>query len=84
MPTATGAKLANSELTVMAIGGDGDGYAEGGNHFIHACRKNIDITYIVHNNQVFGLTKGQASPVSELGMVTGTTPDGSYYNALIR
>ena len=79
LPTATGAKLANSELTVMAIGGDGDGYAEGGNHFIHACRKNIDITYIVHNNQVFGLTKGQASPVSELGMVTGTTPDGSYY-----
>ncbi len=76
LPTATGAKLANGDLTVIAIGGDGDGYAEGGNHFLHALRKNIDITYIVHNNQVFGLTKGQASPSSDVGMVTGTTPLG--------
>lgn len=79
LPTATGAKIANSDLTVIAIGGDGDGYAEGGNHFIHALRKNIDITYLVHNNQVFGLTKGQASPSSDPGMVTGTTPWGAAY-----
>ena len=71
-----GAKLANSDLTVIAIGGDGDGYAEGGNHFLHAVRKNINITYLVHDNRVFGLTKGQASPLSDLGMVTGTTPKG--------
>lgn len=78
LPTATGAKIANSGLTVIAIGGDGDGYAEGGNHFIHALRRNIDITYLVHNNQVFGLTKGQASPSSDPGMMTGTTPWGVY------
>ncbi|MDI9412385.1 MAG: 2-oxoacid:ferredoxin oxidoreductase subunit beta [Bacillota bacterium] len=76
LPTATGAKLANSDLTVFAIGGDGDGYAEGGNHFLHAVRKNVNITYLVHDNQVFGLTKGQASPRSDQGMVTGTTPKG--------
>jgi len=81
LPTATGAKIANSGLTVFAIGGDGDGYAEGGNHFIHALRKNIDITYLVHNNQVFGLTKGQASPSSDPGMVTGTTPLGVTYES---
>jgi len=78
LPTATGAKIANNELTVIAIGGDGDGYAEGGNHFIHAVRKNVDLTYIVHDNRVFGLTKGQASPSSDLGMITGTTPHGVY------
>ncbi|NMB01154.1 MAG: 2-oxoacid:ferredoxin oxidoreductase subunit beta [Firmicutes bacterium] len=76
LPTATGAKLANSDLHVFAIGGDGDGYAEGGNHFLHAIRKNIDITYLVHDNQVFGLTKGQASPRSDQGMITSTTPLG--------
>ncbi len=76
LPTATGAKLANAELTVFAEGGDGDGYAEGGNHFLHAVRKNVDITYFVHDNQVFGLTKGQASPRSDAGLVTGTTPQG--------
>ncbi len=76
LPTATGAKLANGDLTVIAIGGDGDGYAEGGNHFLHAVRKNINITYLVHDNRVFGLTKGQASPLSDMGMVTGTTPKG--------
>lgn len=81
LPTATGAKLANSELTVIAIGGDGDGYAEGGNHFLHALRKNVNITYLVHDNQVFGLTKGQASPRTDQGMVTGTTPGGSTYEA---
>lgn len=77
LPTATGAKLANSDLTVIAIGGDGDGYAEGGNHFMHALRKNVNITYLVHDNRVFGLTKGQASPSSDPGMITGTTPFGS-------
>ena len=77
LPVATGAKLANHELTVLAVGGDGDGYAEGGNHFIHAMRRNIDITYLVHNNQVYGLTKGQTSPTSELGYVSRTTPSGS-------
>jgi 2-oxoglutarate ferredoxin oxidoreductase subunit beta len=76
LPTATGAKLANADLTVIAIGGDGDGYAEGGNHFLHAVRKNVNITYLVHVNQVFGLTKGQASPTSGQGMVTSTTPFG--------
>ena len=65
LPTATGAKLANNDLHVIAIGGDGDGYAEGGNHFLHAIRKNVNITYLVHDNQVFGLTKGQASPRSD-------------------
>ncbi|MBN1276304.1 MAG: 2-oxoacid:ferredoxin oxidoreductase subunit beta [Deltaproteobacteria bacterium] len=78
LPVATGIKLANHELTVLAEGGDGDGYTEGGNHFIHAMRRNIDITYLVHNNKVYGLTKGQASPTSDLGYVSGTTPMGSF------
>jgi 2-oxoglutarate ferredoxin oxidoreductase subunit beta len=78
LPAATGIKLANHELTVIAEGGDGDGYAEGGNHFIHAMRRNLNITYLVHDNQVYGLTKGQTSPTSEPGFVTGTTPFGSY------
>jgi len=77
LPVATGAKIANHELTVIADGGDGDGYAEGGNHFIHAMRRNIDISYFVHNNQIYGLTKGQASPTSDEKMVTGTTPEGN-------
>jgi len=77
LPAATGAKIANPELVVIAIGGDGDGYAEGGNHFINAARRNHDITYLVHNNQVYGLTKGQASPTSDPGFVTKTTPHGA-------
>ena len=77
LPVATGIKLANHELTVLAEGGDGDGYAEGGNHFLHAMRRNIDITYLVHNNQVYGLTKGQTSPTSGLGFVTKTAPLGT-------
>lgn len=77
LPVATGIKLANHELTVLAEGGDGDGYAEGGNHFIHAIRRNTDITYLVHNNQVYGLTKGQTSPTSGLGFVTKTAPTGT-------
>jgi 2-oxoglutarate ferredoxin oxidoreductase subunit beta len=77
LPVATGIKLANHELTVLAEGGDGDGFAEGGNHFLHAMRRNIDITYLVHNNQVYGLTKGQTSPTSELGYISKTTPIGA-------
>jgi len=77
VPVAIGAKLANSELTVIAIGGDGDGYAEGGNHTLHAMRRNHDITYLVHDNQVYGLTKGQASPTSDPGFVTKTTLHGA-------
>src|SRR4030042_5248216 len=77
VPPAIGAKIANHELTVIVVGGDGDGYGWGGNHFIHAARRNHDITYLVHNNQVYGLTKGQASPTSDLGFVTKTTPYGA-------
>lgn len=77
LPVATGIKLANHKLTVLAQGGDGDGYGEGGNHFLHAMRRNINITYLVHNNQVYGLTKGQASPTSEYGFVTKTSPRGA-------
>ena len=77
IPPAVGAKIANSELTVIAVSGDGDAYGEGGNHFVHAARRNHDITYLVHDNQVYGLTKGQASPTSDVGFVTKTTPYGA-------
>jgi 2-oxoglutarate ferredoxin oxidoreductase subunit beta len=77
LPVAAGAGIVNPELVVIAEGGDGDGYAEGGNHFIHAMRRNVDMTYAVHDNQIYGLTKGQASPTSEREMVTGSTPGGN-------
>jgi 2-oxoglutarate ferredoxin oxidoreductase subunit beta len=77
LPIAMGMKLANHELTVIAEGGDGDGYSEGMSHFIHAVRRNVDLTYIVHNNGVFGLTTGQVSPTGEKGFVSSTTPGGS-------
>jgi 2-oxoglutarate ferredoxin oxidoreductase subunit beta len=77
VPPAIGAKITNPELVVIAVSGDGDGYGEGGNHFIHAARRNHDITYLVHNNQVYGLTKGQASPTSDPGFITKTTPYGA-------
>jgi len=77
LPVAIGAKLANPELTVIVVGGDGDGYGEGGNHFLHSLRRNHDITYLVHDNQVYGLTKGQASPTSDEGFITKTTPEGA-------
>jgi 2-oxoglutarate ferredoxin oxidoreductase subunit beta len=77
IPPAIGAKVANPNLTVIAVSGDGDGYGEGGNHFLHAMRRNHDITYLVHNNQVYGLTKGQASPTSDKDYVTRTTPHGA-------
>ena len=74
---ATGAKLANHELTVIATGGDGDGYGIGGNHLTHTARRNVDITYIVMNNQIYGLTTGQVSPTSRLDMKTKSTPYGN-------
>ncbi len=77
VPVAQGIKLANPKLNVIAFGGDGDGYGEGGNHFIHACRRNINITYIVHNNEVFGLTTGQYSPTSGKGHKSKSSPSGS-------
>ena len=77
LPVATGLKLSNHDLVVIAVGGDGDGYAEGGNHFVHAAHRNLDITYILHNNQIYGLTKGQASPTSDEGFKTRTTPEGA-------
>jgi 2-oxoglutarate ferredoxin oxidoreductase subunit beta len=70
LPLATGISAGNPGLTVFAVGGDGDMYGEGGNHFIHAIRRNPDITNIVHNNMVYGLTKGQASPTSQRQFVT--------------
>jgi 2-oxoglutarate/2-oxoacid ferredoxin oxidoreductase subunit beta len=78
LPAAAAAKIANPALTVIAEGGDGDGYGEGGNHFINAIVRNVRITYLVHNNQVYGLTKGQASPTSDRGFVTKTTPTGAW------
>lgn len=65
LPVAAGVKLARPELTVIAAGGDGDGFSIGGNHFLHACRRNVDMTYIVMDNEVYGMTKGQASPTTE-------------------
>lgn len=77
LPLAQGVKMANQELTVIASGGDGDGFAIGMGHTIHALRRNIDLTYIVMDNQIYGLTKGQTSPSSAHGFVTKTTPKGS-------
>jgi len=77
LPIAQGVKLARPEITVLAFGGDGDGYGEGGNHFLHACRRNVNITYLVHNNEVFGLTTGQYSPTSVKGKKSKSSPSGS-------
>ena len=82
LPTALGIKVANPELTVIGFGGDGDTYAEGTAHFIHACRYNADITMVVHDNQVFALTTGQATPTTEEGYVDGSTPFGKKNPAL--
>jgi len=76
LPVAFGIKLANHEMKVIAISGDGGGYGEGGNHFIHTCRGNIDVTYIIHNNHRYSLTTGQSSPTTEHGAKTKSTPDG--------
>ncbi|BAS29221.1 thiamine pyrophosphate-dependent enzyme [Limnochorda pilosa] len=75
LPYATGAKLANPELTVVAVGGDGDGMAIGAGHFVNAGRSNLDLTYILHNNEVYGLTKGQASPTLPMGSQTKSLPE---------
>lgn len=77
LPVAIGVKLANPDLTVVAVGGDGDGFSIGGNHLAHAVRRNPDITYVVMDNEVYGLTKGQTSPTSPLGFKTKSTPAGS-------
>ncbi len=77
LPPAVGIKLANHELTVIADSGDGDGYGEGVSHFIHSMRGNLDITYLVHDNRLYSLTKGQMSPTSMKGMKTKSTPYGS-------
>jgi 2-oxoglutarate ferredoxin oxidoreductase subunit beta len=76
LPVGTGAKLANPKLTVIVESGDGCNYGEGGNHFLAAIRRNIDVTLLVHDNQVYGLTKGQASPTTQEGFVTKAQPEG--------
>lgn len=76
LPAAIGAKLANRELEVICFAGDGGGFGEGGNHFLHTCRTNIDFLYVVHDNQLYSLTTGQASPTSAEGMETKSTPSG--------
>jgi 2-oxoglutarate ferredoxin oxidoreductase subunit beta len=77
LPAATGARIANNELIVIGIDGDGGAYGEGVGHLLATIRRNVNITYMAHNNQVYGLTKGQASPTSDLGFVTRTTPLGA-------
>ena len=76
LPAAVGAKIANRALTVLVTTGDGDCYGEGGNHFLHNIRRNVDITLIVHDNQIYGLTKGQASPTTDAGVPTKVQPRG--------
>ena len=82
LAVATGAQLANHDLKIIVTGGDGDGYGIGGNHFIHSMRRNVDLTYIVMNNQIYGLTTGQISPTSTKGMKTKSTPIGSVENPI--
>jgi len=82
LAVATGAQLANHDLKIIVTGGDGDGYGIGGNHFIHSMRRNVDLTYIVMNNQIYGLTTGQISPTSTKGMKTKSTPAGSVENPI--
>ncbi|WP_338754117.1 2-oxoacid:ferredoxin oxidoreductase subunit beta [Bacillus sp. FJAT-52991] len=82
LPIAQGVKMANKDLTVIASGGDGDGFAIGMGHTIHAMRRNIDLTYVVMDNQIYGLTKGQTSPRSAEGFKTKSTPQGAIESAL--
>src|SRR5271157_1679063 len=77
LAVAAGLKLANHELTVLVTGGDGDGFGIGGNHFVHSMRRNVDVTYIVMDNQIYGLTTGQTSPTSRIGMKTKSMPFGN-------
>lgn len=82
LPVATGIKLTDHEMLVIAVAGDGDCYGEGGNHFLHAMRRNINVKLFVHDNQIYGLTKGQASPTSMEGMVTKNQPFGVFSEQL--
>jgi 2-oxoglutarate ferredoxin oxidoreductase subunit beta len=77
LPIATGIKMSRPELEVVVFGGDGDAFAIGAGHFVHACRRNIDMCYVIMDNAVYGLTKGQYSPTSHVGFVSKTTPSGS-------
>jgi len=77
LPVATGIKMGNHDLKVVVISGDGDGYGIGGNHFMHTMRRNPDLTHVVENNQVYGLTKGQYSPTSQKGYMSTTSPEGA-------
>jgi len=76
LPAAMGVKMSNPSLNVVVTGGDGDGYGIGAGHFVHACRKNADLVYMIMNNQIYGLTLGQSSPSSQMGHITLTTPEG--------
>jgi 2-oxoglutarate ferredoxin oxidoreductase subunit beta len=82
LPVATGIRLASHEMLVVAVAGDGDCYGEGGNHLLHAIRRNINVKLFVHNNQIYGLTKGQASPTSAEGMITKNQPFGVFSEQL--
>jgi len=77
MPISTGVKLARPELNVIVLGGDGDAFAIGGGHFMHAARRNLNLTYVIMDNQTYGLTKGQASPTAATGYVTKASPKGT-------
>ena len=77
IPVATGVKLANPKLNVVVVGGDGDGVGIGGGHFPHAARSNFDLSYLLLDNAIYGLTKGQTSPTSPMGMVSSTSPYGN-------
>lgn len=77
LPAAVAAKMANEKLTVIVDTGDGDSYGEGGNHFIHNIRRNVDIKHFIHDNQIYGLTKGQASPTSALGLLSSQTENSN-------
>ncbi|MFZ3138576.1 MAG: 2-oxoacid:ferredoxin oxidoreductase subunit beta [Thermodesulfovibrionales bacterium] len=82
LPVATGIRLANHEMLVIAVAGDGDCYGEGGNHLMHAMRRNINVKLFVHDNQIYGLTKGQPSPTSMEGMITKNQPFGVFSEQL--
>ena len=82
LPAATAAKIANEGLTVVVNTGDGDSYGEGGNHFIHAIRRNVNIAHFVHDNQIYGLTKGQSSPTTATGQLTNAQADGNLNSPL--
>ncbi|HZY92413.1 MAG TPA: thiamine pyrophosphate-dependent enzyme [Thermoplasmata archaeon] len=82
LPVAEGIRWANHELTVIATGGDGDGFGIGAGHFVHAMRRNVDLTYVTMDNQIYGLTTGQASPTSMMGQKTKSTPAGVIENPL--